>query len=194
MPLFTHYSVISSTSPSPPHYLYLTFFTLPSTASSSDSFSLDQPPPPQQSCPPLQPPQPNQPLSAPSIFQPGSLSLLSSLHLAIPTSPYPPCSLDLVIFTLLSTLNNIPDFVLQPPKSGVNTVRLEQVWTCCFSRQAHGQLWPASSSVFEAQNLPNSEKSSGFVWKICAQEVPWVIKLSLGAAPLGKVWLPLGPP
>ena len=30
------------------------------------------------------------------------------------------------------------DFGLQPPKSGLNTVRLEQVRTHCFSRQAHG--------------------------------------------------------
>ena len=51
-----------------------------------------------------------------------------------------------------------------------------------------GQLWAASSSVFEAQSLTNSEKSSGIVWKICPREVPWVIRLSLGAAPLRKVW------
>ena len=31
-----------------------------------------------------------------------------------------------------------PDFFLQPPKSGFNTVRLEQVGTHCFSRQAYG--------------------------------------------------------
>ena len=31
----THFSVISSTSPSPPHYLHLTIFTSPSTASSN---------------------------------------------------------------------------------------------------------------------------------------------------------------
>ena len=34
-PLFTHFSVISSTLQSPLHYLHLTIFTLPSTASSS---------------------------------------------------------------------------------------------------------------------------------------------------------------
>ena len=57
-----------------------------------------------------------------------------------------------------------------------------------------GQLWAASSSVFEAQSLTNSEKSSGIVWKICPREVPRVIRLSLGTAPLGKFWLPSGPP
>ena len=35
-----------------------------------------------------------------------------------------------------------------------------------------GQLWSASSSVFEAQSLTNSGKSLGIVWKICPWEVP----------------------
>ena len=32
----------------------------------------------------------------------------------------------------------------------------------------------------------NSRKSTGIVRNICPQEVPWVIRLSLGAAPLGN--------
>ena len=55
-----------------------------------------------------------------------------------------------------------------------------------------GQLGAASSSVFEAQSLTYSKKSLGIVWIICPREVPWVIRLFLGAVPLGKVWLPLG--
>ena len=35
-------------------------------------------------------------------------------------------------------VSKMPDFVLQPLKSGFSTVRLEQVGTHCFSRQAHG--------------------------------------------------------
>ena len=58
---------------------------------------MDQPPPPQQPCPPLQPPPPKQPLPAPSIFQLGSLSLLSSLHLAISTLQSTPCHLHIAL-------------------------------------------------------------------------------------------------
>ena len=50
-----------------------------------------------------------------------------------------------------------------------------------------GQLWVASALVFEAQSPTNSGQFLGIVWKICPREVPWVIKLSLGAAPLRKV-------
>ena len=55
-----------------------------------------------------------------------------------------------------------------------------------------GQLGAASSSVFEAQSLTYSKKSLGILWIICPLEVPWVIRLFLGAVHLGKVWLPLG--
>ena len=48
-------------------------------------------------------------------------------------------------------------------------------------------LRDASSSVFEAQSLTYSGKAIGNVWKICPQEIPQVIRLSLGAAPLRKV-------
>ena len=44
-----------------------------------------------------------------------------------------------------------------------------------------------SVAVFEAQSVTNNERSLGVVWKICSQEVPWVIKLYLKAASLGKV-------
>ena len=58
------------------------------------------------------------------------------------------------------------DFVLQPPKSGVNTARLEQVRTFCFSRQAPGATLGHIFFGFKAQSLTNSEKFSGIVWKI----------------------------
>ena len=57
------------------------------------------------------------------------------------------------------------DIVLQPPKSGFNTVRLEQVQTHCFSRHAHGATLGRIFFSFEAQNLRNSEKSEGVDWK-----------------------------
>ena len=42
------------------------------------------------------------------------------------------------------------------------------------------------SSLFESKSLKNCGKSSGFVWKICPQEVPRVIRLSFGAGPSGS--------
>ena len=91
--------------------LFCDFFHLAISTSLSplDSLYLDQPPPPQQPCSPLQPPPPKQPLPPPSIFQLGSPYLLSCLRLAILTSSSPPSSLHLTIFTLLSTLQNIPE-------------------------------------------------------------------------------------
>ena len=44
------------------------------------------------------------------------------------------------------------------------------------------------------QKSEDSGKSLGKFWRICPWEVPRVIRLSLGAAPFGKVWLPSGPP
>ena len=63
------------------------------------------------------------------------------------------------------------DFVHHNLKSGSNTVRLWRVKTHCFSGQALGQLWAASSFVFEAKSLKNRGKSVGIVWKNFPQEV-----------------------
>ena len=53
--------------------------------------------------------------------------------------------------------------LLRLPKSGFNTVRLEQVRTHCFSRQADGATLGHIFFIYEAQSLTNSGKSLGIV-------------------------------
>ena len=63
------------------------------------------------------------------------VSLPLGLHVSQAGSKYG----NLILLGLIRDLTEErADFVLQPPKSGFNTVRLEQVRTDCFSRQAHG--------------------------------------------------------
>ena len=47
-----------------------------------------------------------------------------------------------------------------------------------------GQLWHASSSVFEAQSRTNNEKSSG----ICLWDVPWVIRLITHGSSVAQIF------
>ena len=80
------------------------------------------------------------------------------------------------------------DFLLQKPKSGFNTVRLP-----C---EKSGITTPAGHILFGFWSLKSDQqwKSLRNCLEICPREVPWLIRLSLGAAPLGKVWFPLGLP
>ena len=61
-------------------------------------------------------------------------------------------------------------------------------WIC--SELNLGHIGASYSSLFLSKSLKNSGKYSVVVWKICPREFPRVIRLSLGAAPLGKVWWP----
>ena len=58
------------------------------------------------------------------------------------------------------------DFVLQPTKSRFNTVRLVQVQTHCFSRQAHGATLGHIFFNVWSQKLANSGNSFRVLWKI----------------------------
>ena len=53
---------------------------------------------------------------------------------------------------------HVTDFLLQPPKSGFNTVRLEQVQTDCFSGQAHGATLGRILFGFWSQKSDNQWK------------------------------------
>ena len=77
------------------------------------------------------------------------------------------------------------DFVLQTPKSVFNTVRLEQVQTHCFSRQAHGATL---GRIFFGFWSPKSDKQ----WKVLSDCLK---KFSTGG-PLGNqtFWLLSGSP
>ena len=51
-------------------------------------------------------------------------------------------------------------------------------------RIAPGQLW---SSKSKSKSMKKLKRHQGFLKKIVHEGVPWVIRLSFGAAPLGKV-------
>ena len=79
-----------------------------------------------------------------------------------------------------------PDFLLQKSKYGFNIVRLR-----C------GKPGICSDNSYGTHSLRFWSLKSDYKWKslrnyleICPREVPRVVKLALGAAPLGKVWFP----
>ena len=107
-PVFTQYSVISSTSPSPPQYLHLTIFTSPSTAYSNLTDS-----PLTSLLHPISLALPSSLLHQSSLSLPPASSNLAAYHCSsVSATPFPPrhshlavstLQSNLVIFTLFST-------------------------------------------------------------------------------------------
>ena len=84
----------------------------------------------------------------------------------------------------------VTDFWITLVKSGFKTlseVPLGKTIVC--SEKTIGQLW-AASSLLKSKSLKNSGKSSVFSGMICQLDIPCVLRLSFGAAPLRKVCLP----